>query len=439
MSLSKKKHLFNTANILSPKRDMSAKTGNASWFPYYAGFSPDFARTLCQSMKMREGSSILDPWNGSGTTTIAASSLGLNSIGIDLNPVMVIAAKARSLSLRTKHSLKSLTYSIIDKAVLCDFRIESDPLNTWIIPSSTHHIRKLENAIQVLLVDGRKPVNFVQREQVDSLSDLAAFFYIALFRTVRILLNKYIGSNPTWVKKPNNLRSRIRPSFDNIHCIFKSVVFNMIDAIEDSEFIGTNDSARMMISVASSTALPINDSSVDFVLSSPPYCTRIDYAVATSPELSLLGFQDDTSYKILRQSLLGTSITSTYQVSPKEEWGETCLSFLNLVKCHSSKASSTYYYNTHLQYFSGISESIGELKRVLKKNAGCVLVVQDSHYKELHNDVPQMITEMAINQGFHLLRNEAFDIQKTMARLNPKVKKYRSHPVSTEYVLCLER
>ena len=37
---------------------------------------------------------ILDPWNGSGTTTYAASQLGYTSRGLDLNPVMNIVARA---------------------------------------------------------------------------------------------------------------------------------------------------------------------------------------------------------------------------------------------------------------------------------------------------------------------------------------------------------
>ena len=41
---------------------------------------------------------MLDPWNGSGTTTYAAAQLGHSSIWLDLNPVMVIVARARLLS-----------------------------------------------------------------------------------------------------------------------------------------------------------------------------------------------------------------------------------------------------------------------------------------------------------------------------------------------------
>jgi hypothetical protein len=38
--------------------------------------------------------------------------------------------------------------------------------------------------------------------EVDSMSSLAAFFYVALFRTVRLLAAPSAGTNPTWWKKP---------------------------------------------------------------------------------------------------------------------------------------------------------------------------------------------------------------------------------------------
>ena len=83
--------------ILSPKRNKRLQTGWEGFFPYYAGFPELFARDLLQSAKLPRGAVILDPWNGSGTTTYVASGFGMTSIGIDLNPVMIIVAHARLL------------------------------------------------------------------------------------------------------------------------------------------------------------------------------------------------------------------------------------------------------------------------------------------------------------------------------------------------------
>src|SRR3989338_5969494 len=83
--------------ILSPKRNKRLQTGWEGFFPYYAGYPELFARELLMSANLPRHAGVLDPWNGSGTTTFTASALGLSSIGIDLNPVMIVVARARLL------------------------------------------------------------------------------------------------------------------------------------------------------------------------------------------------------------------------------------------------------------------------------------------------------------------------------------------------------
>jgi DNA modification methylase len=62
------------------------------------GFSYDFAYKLIESAKLPKGAVVMADWNGSGTTTAAAAALNHHSYGFDLNPVMVVVAKARLLS-----------------------------------------------------------------------------------------------------------------------------------------------------------------------------------------------------------------------------------------------------------------------------------------------------------------------------------------------------
>ena len=67
--------------IISPKRNKRLQTGWEGFFPYYAGYPEFFARELLQSAKLASGAVVLDPWNGSGTTTYTATSLGLAGQG----------------------------------------------------------------------------------------------------------------------------------------------------------------------------------------------------------------------------------------------------------------------------------------------------------------------------------------------------------------------
>lgn len=288
-----------------------------------------------------------------------------------------------------------------------------------------------------MLVDAIARGSLAESKNVASLSDLAAFFYTALFRTLRTLGSVFAASNPTWMKVASSYRHRLRPDRDRILSIFEKEVSFMVDTMEEEATCGSADAA-VSISVGSSEAIALGEDSADLILSSPPYCTRLDYAVATRLELALMGYSQETFTK-LRRSLIGSVTVEKVTTEPSPLWGATCSRFLGQVKGHTSKASRTYYYKSHVQYFRSIWNSLSEIKRVLKTRGVCVLVVQDSYYKDIHNDVPQILTEMANANRLELFHRANFSSFRTLAGINPGVRQYRSQFGATESVLCLTK
>lgn len=428
--------MTDTLRIIDPKRTRS-QNGRSGWYPYYAGFSYEFAHELISTANLPSDALILDDWNGSGTTTSVANALGHRVCGFDLNPAMVVVAKARLLNKREHPSLEPLSAEIVAKACADENEpLANDPLQAWLGTKSAHDLRKLERAIQLLLIDHDKYELAAARADFNSLSGIGAFLYLALFRTVRSLLNRFVASNPTWVRTPRDSNSRLKPRTETIIELFRSQVLAMLGAGQ-SELFEPHESSETTINVAASQSLPLPDRSVNFALASPPYCTRIDYAVATKPELAVLGYTKE-SFRELRQHLLGTSTVLREAPREAEAWGRTCTSFLQRVRNHESKASKTYYYKNHLQYFDGIFKSLTELGRVLDDDGTCVLVVQDSFYKDIKNDLPQIVIEMAAANALELRRREDFTHARTMAALNPNARLYRSAFAATESVLVFE-
>jgi hypothetical protein len=193
--------------------------------------------------------------------------------------------------------------------------------------------------------------------------------------------------------------------------------------------------ADIRLGNAKNTNIP--NASADFVLSSPPYCTRIDYAVATSIELAILRMKEGSA-ELLRRSLMGTSTVSQDATEIDERWGRTCVAFLDKMKSHPSKASQTYYLKNHIQYFRDLHASTVELKRILKPGGACALVVQDSYYKEVHNDVPTIVAEMAASVDLRLTRSVDFPTQRSMVGRNKRARKYLGDRTVIESVLCFQ-
>src|SRR5216684_580563 len=100
--------------LRNPKRNKHNRNGRSGWYEYYAGFSPTFVDdALALSFAEPGIDRILDPWNGSGTTTDVATRKGFDCIGFDLNPATVIVAKARTLQPNVQPSLASLLEDIL--------------------------------------------------------------------------------------------------------------------------------------------------------------------------------------------------------------------------------------------------------------------------------------------------------------------------------------
>jgi hypothetical protein len=191
------------------------------------------------------------------------------------------------------------------------------------------------------------------------------------------------------------------------------------------------------IQVASSTNLPLKSRSIAAICSSPPYCTRIDYAVATAPELAVLGI-GGFAYRELRAKMIGSSMVTHKEPEPTFMWGSRCCRFLERVATHPSKASATYYLRNHLQYFDGIVRSLAELDRILVRGAPCVLVIQDSYYKDIHNNLPAIVEEMGQALGWSLVARYNYLSKRHMGRVNRYAAQFYRPRAAAESVLIFE-
>ncbi len=65
-------------------------------YPYKGKFYPRVVRTLINTFKLNSDSLLLDPFNGSGTTTHEASLMGIKSTGIDVTPMGIVLSELKN-------------------------------------------------------------------------------------------------------------------------------------------------------------------------------------------------------------------------------------------------------------------------------------------------------------------------------------------------------
>lgn len=82
--------------------------------PYPAKFIGDIPRAFLKNLDIPEGSAVLDPFCGSGTTLVEAQRAGIPSIGIDLNPIACLITKVKTSPLPS--GFDAATAEVVERA-----------------------------------------------------------------------------------------------------------------------------------------------------------------------------------------------------------------------------------------------------------------------------------------------------------------------------------
>ena len=352
----------------------------SSGYRYYAGYSPSFVYDILS--RWPGHALILDPWNGSGTTTAVAAKLGLTCLGVDLNPAMIVVARAALLSEEDTSTIICQAQRLQKLRLSTVTPDSDDPLLEWLDRSSVARLRGLQ---EVLVGSTRFTTNVVAE-----LSSAKAYWLTLLFTIVRQGTRAFQSSNPTWIKRRGKLPAA--------KLLWRQLVSDLYAAAMTRTPSQIQSPATSRVVLGSSTSLAHYDISPDVVLGSPPYCTRLDYAIATRIELSVLGLTF-TEQEALRRELMGTTTVPRLIKQPIRGIGRSALATLTAIEHHPSKASQTYYWKWIAQYFNSYSASLTEVARITSRTGIIGLVVQDSYYKEIHIDLHESRQIFSPNTG----------------------------------------
>jgi DNA modification methylase len=418
---------------LDAKRKPSKQSGLESWYPYYAGYTEEFTRGILRQLGDGLTLTVLDPWNGSGTTTTVAYEMGHHAIGFDLNPVANLVASAKVVNPEDALHVAGLARRL---ALATSTRIDAtDPLLAWMAPSVVAQYRAIEAQILAELATTADGV--VRRPQPGTLPPLAAFMLLALIRAARETASFHQGTNPTWTTPGDGRRRAVR----TLGKLWVALIAEM-----GRELAVTRAAERAVrwsgcISTADARALPLGKARVDLVLTSPPYCTRIDYVVSSSFELAALGIgRNSPEFETQRRAFMGTPLARKGPAPEiPSDWPCGVRKLLASIRAHPSKDSRSYYYKTFWQYFADARASLSELHRVLRPGGLALFVVQTSYYKELCIELPSLYLEIGACLGLKgAILGEAA-VHSALAQIHPHSIHSRKQSMYREAVVSLEK
>ena len=419
--------------MLSPKQPTLVK--KRDWYPYYAGFTERFVGAVI-SKHFADTISVVDPWSGSGTTTLVCARSGIPSTGLDVNPALTVIARARLTPHYCQQDIPQLANRIMKAAR--DLVVESntkDPLCRWMRAEAVCRVRAIQEAIHLLMAtDARLPDRGDVASLVDDWSELVCFFYSALFAAVRDLLGQFRTTNPMWLKNPLSERSKIDISW----CTLTNSYIEHINYLKErlKLDIDANSLRYATLHTASANSLNFPDGHFGGALTSPPYATRVDYVMGTLPELAVLDLDADLLQQ-LRKQTTGSPVVSG--VCTKFEYSEIASeyaqSLLDVIEKHPSKGSRRYYLPWMRNYIVGLQAGISEIVRTVHPAGVICIVVQDSYYKAVPISLQRIVIETLSQLGRSLDDRSDFAATTLRSRMNPRSRRHLATRRNTESLL----
>jgi DNA modification methylase len=283
-------------------------------FPYRGKFHPQLIKGILNILKIQAGDIVLDPMCGSGTLNVEASIIGIDSIGIEKSPFCVFMSKVKHEALKIKESLLLSINKSSEKnykALIKNNKLPQEySLNNGFEPDKA-----------ITLLAFLDAMGYARRcsKSID-----------VLFPSV---LKRYVGQIGSFIEVRDKLNLKI-------------------------------GNARFEIGDARN--LPIEDNSIDAIITSPPYSFAIDYAENDRPQLEYLGY----NVLELKEEMIG-------------------------LKGKSRKEKLA-------NYFEDMNKVLSEMHRVLKKDKYAVIVIGSNDIQTGGIRLETKVEEMASENGFVL-------------------------------------
>ncbi len=230
--------------------------------PYPAKFISEIPTSLIKCLWENQGDFILDPFCGSGSTLVAAQSMGIPSVGVDLNPIACLISRVRTAACDDK--LQIVCDEIVNtcKSTLSQIDIPPMPnIDHWFMP-------QIQRALSLL------------RNEIEKYND--SIYYDSL----RFCLSSIIV-------KVSNQDSDTRYAFrdknrsaDDVYAYFLKSAKKLVEAQKDT--------LQTKVRVINKNSLKLNiddfQGNIGMVITSPPYPNAYEYWLYHKYRMYWLGF-----------------------------------------------------------------------------------------------------------------------------------------------------
>lgn len=423
------------------------------WLKYKEGFSSMLVEELLNDFNISSKGIVLDPFSGSGTTSLTAQRMGFNSIAIDIMDIAKETFLVKNNILNFKLAELKELYSQIELLSLPESYKKFKYLNITEGAFSEKHESDLiyfQEWIKSLDCsnEAKQLLNFSLMSILEEISytrkDGQYLRWDYRSKKVQITNKKRINRGKPPIK--NVLDKGELPS---VKGALLNVLSIIIGDIEEIQYSSPNIKTKhLFIHGSSLFELPKMETEiVDAVVTSPPYCNRYDYTRTYALELNFLGKTDD-SLKKLRQQLISATVENKSKIIQLHEFYKNLghekrfseiqnlvdnnSTLREIIKALEYRITTGEVNNKGIVrmvegYFTELTFIYSELYRVLKKGAKIAIVNDNVRFAGEIIPVDFMSCEIAEKIGFKV--EKIYCLKQKKGNSSQQMKKYGRVPL----------
>lgn len=387
------------------------------WYRYTAGFSSEWVKSVVLDKIEKDNSKsikVLDPFAGSGTTLLACDEMGVSSVGYESQPLVYKIASSKLSWDANCEELENKTVKFLRYAKEHDFSSSEFP----------EIVKKCYDEKNLAEIDALRQT--IEKKCKDDKEDKLVWVgFVSMLRSA-----SHAGTATWQYVLPNKTKAKVLSAFEAFEKQMEMIC-------EDIKVFQKNGAEKKSLLYQQDARIksPLEDESIDLIITSPPYANNYDYADATRLELSILGEIKGWGdlQELIRPGLVRSCSQMVSQETKKtyeyledplllpihDEIVEVCKKMEKEKENHGGKKN---YYTMIALYFLDLAKIWVELRRVCKKGALLCFVIGDSAPYGVYVPVDEWLGKLAISVGF-----EEYWFEKTRDR-NVKWKN-RKHTV----------
>jgi len=338
---------------------------------YPAKFIPQLVRKIIIRYS-KPGDLVLDSFGGCGTTLVESKLSGRESIGLDVNNVAVLIAKAKTIGidqqiLEEKNKLL-LERIANNKDSTNYFEHANKRLQYWFKPEEFNKLRVVYDCIQE---EGDSKTRLFYNCCFSNILKNCSIWYSRSIKPMRDNSKKIAEPVSAFTRHLNHMTRKNKEYIELLQA----------KKVEDV-------SCRMKKGDARRTNL--QDECVDLVVTSPPYVTSYEYAELH--QLSILWFNFADDIKDIKKDFVGTSSRRNAKRNIDSTLAEETIKKLSEANKRLARHVSNYYYDLERCY--------REMYRVLKKDKYACIIIGNTEYGDIKIPNAEVTIQLLKNIGF---------------------------------------